>query len=223
MSRIAGALDPGVDLAPTDDPLLRRLAIPVIVAVVTAVIVLTAIVVKSQSAWHLLGVGGGIVEAEYYPLTAFVVTLATMRGPAVGWAAGSALLYHVATAVGIPGGFRLWKVVLTLVYLGLGSLPVLAYHVIFGSPLLGLPREGLVITLRERYPDAHWLLVSAHPFIDSSVILLAVAFLGALWFTGGAPRGSRRVQTVLALAVIGTSLAVALSLAIHSTLVHIRF
>ena len=51
---------------------------------------------------------------------------------------------------------------------------------------------------------------------------LAVIFLGALWGLGEAMRRTMLVRTVLALALLGTSLAVALSLAIHSTLVHIR-
>jgi hypothetical protein len=47
-------------------------------------------------------------------------------------------------------------------------------------------------------------------------------FLGLLWGTGERAREHRGVQALLALALLGTSMAVALSLAIHSILVHIR-
>jgi hypothetical protein len=108
------------------------------------------------------------------------------------------------------------------VYLGLVTLPGLVYHVLFGGALLGLPRTGLAPGLAAEYPDAHWLLVRAHPVIDLGVVPLGLVFLGVLWGASEAARRTLWVQIVLALALLGTSLTLALSLAIHSTLVHIR-
>lgn len=65
--------------------------------------------------------------------------------------------------------------------------------------LFGLSRTGLEPWLLERYPDAHWLIFSAHPVVDVSLIPLGVIFLAVLWFTGDSPRQSRLVQIVLAL------------------------
>jgi len=192
------------------------------IAIVVVVGLLLAVVAGSRSAWQLLGVGRGLVSPESYHLSAFVVLLATTFGQAVGWAAGGGIAYYVMTLLGFPRAFSTWQLALTIVYIGLGAFPLLVYHMLFGSPLLGLPREGLEGWLLANYPDAHWLLISLHPWVDGAVIPLGLVFLGLLWFTGDRPRRSRLVQTGLALALLGTSLAVALSLGIHSTIVHIK-
>lgn len=200
---------------------LVGLVVPAALAAAAVTVVLAAIVLASRSAWTLLGAGRGLVPEEYYPLWGFVLTLLTTFGQAVGWAAGSGVAYYALTRLGMRPSLS-WKLAMSLVYVGLGGLPLAVYHGLFGGPLLGLPREGLEQMLEAQYPDAYWLLVSLHPLIDGSVAPLAVAFLGLLWFTGDRPRQSRVVQTLIAVALLGTSLAVALSLAIHSTLVHIR-
>jgi hypothetical protein len=111
---------------------------------------------------------------------------------------------------------------MSIVYVGLAGLPLTAYHVLFGRPLLDMPNVGLQEWVARHYPDAAWLLFSAHPVIDFSLVPLGLIFLAALWGTGARPMRSRAVQTVLAVALLGTSLAVALSLGIHSMLVHVR-
>jgi len=103
----------------------------------------------------------------------------------------------------------------------LGALPLLAFHLAFGQPLLGMPREGLAERLGREYPDAYRLLFTLHPAIDLSVIPLAAIFYAVLWRL--APERSAPARYGVAVSLIATSLAVALSLAIHSTLVHIRF
>ena len=207
-------------------PVLRgtpqRLVIPVLISLLVATGLLLAIVAASRSAWQILGMGHGLVPPESYHVSAFVVLLATTLGQAVGWAAGSGVAYYLMTLAGFPRGFFTWKLAMTIVYLGLGAVPVFIYHVLFGSPLLGLPRQGIEGWLLANNPDAHWLLIQLHPWVDGSVIPLGIVFLGLLWFTGNAPRRNRLVQTALSLALLGTSLAVALSLGIHSTIVHIR-
>jgi hypothetical protein len=223
MSRLVSALESPTDVVPEPTDLARRLVIPVLISVVILAVVLAVIVGASESAWHMLGVGRGLVPPEYYHVSGFVIVLATMLGQAIGWAGGSALLYHLLTLAGFARAFSSWKVSMTIVYVGLGALPLLVYHVLFGGPLLGLPRQGLEDWLLTRAPDAYRLLVTAHPLVDGSVIPLGAVFLGLLWFGGEALRRSRPVLTVMALALLGTSLAVALSLAIHSTLAHLKF
>jgi hypothetical protein len=49
-----------------------------------------------------------------------------------------------------------------------------------------------------------------------------IVFLGVLWKFGERVQRDPVYQTILALALLGTSFVVALSLAIHSTLVHVR-
>lgn len=198
------------------------LLVPIAVAVAVVTLVLLAVVAASRSAWELLGAGRGLVSEDYYHVWGFVITLATTFGQAVGWAGGSALVYHVLTRLGLPPGLPSARMAMSLVYLGLGVAPLALYHVLFGAPLLGLPRVGLEEFLKAQYPDAHWLLIRAHPVIDWAVLPLGALFLGLLWLTGERVRTSRSVQLGLALGVLGTALAVALSLAIHSTLVHIR-
>jgi hypothetical protein len=222
MSTVERAIDSERDLGPVIPRTLQRLIVPALIAIVVAGAVLLAIVSGSVSAWQILGVGHGLVPPEYYHVSAFVVLLATMVGQAVGWAGGSAISYAVLITIGFPRGFFSWKLAMTIVYVGLGAFPLLFYHVLYGSPLLDLPRQGLEAWLFANHPDAHWLLIRLHPWVDGSVIPLGLIFLGFLWFTADAPRRSRLVQTVLSVAVVGTSLAVALSLGIHSALVHIR-
>jgi hypothetical protein len=162
------------------------------------------------------------VPEAWYPVSGFVVVLATTFGQAAGWAAASALLYYLMTLVGPTAGWGTARLVMSVAYLGLAGLPSLVFHGLFGQWLLGLPRTGLVEWLATHYPDAHWLLIRAHPFIDLALIPLGLVFLGLLWGAGDTVRRSRAAQTVAALALLGTSLALALSMAIHSTLVHIR-
>jgi hypothetical protein len=126
------------------------------------------------------------------------------------------------TLLGIPATWPTVRFAMTVVYVGLLVLPLLVYHALFGGWLLGIPRAGLPDWLATHHPDARWLLITAHPIVDLSLVPLAVVFLAALWGGGGRIRQSAVLQTVAALALLGTSLAVALSLAIHSTLVHVR-
>jgi hypothetical protein len=111
---------------------------------------------------------------------------------------------------------------MAVVYLVLGPLPLLFYHILYGGWLLGMPRGGLGEWLAENHPSARWLLIYAHPVVDFSLIPLAAIFLGILWKYGDRLRRETTLQTVLALTILGTSVAVALSLATHSMLVHAR-
>jgi hypothetical protein len=111
---------------------------------------------------------------------------------------------------------------MTAVYLGFAGIPFLFFHILYGGWLLGMPREGLEEWLAANHPGAYWLLIYAHPVIDFSLIPLAAVFLGILWMYGERVQREQRLQMVLALSLFGTSLAIALSLAIHSTLAHAR-
>lgn len=194
----------------------------VALAAMAVILTLAGTVAASRSAWELLGAGRGFVPEAYYPHWAFVLLLGTTFGQAVGWAGGSALLYHVLARTGVATGWAAARLAMSAVYLGLAGLPLLVYHLLFAAWLLGLPRDGLDRWIAERHPDAYWLLVTAHPAIDLSLLPLGLVFLGVLWGTGPPMRGGLARQLVLALTLLLTSLAVALSLAIHSTLVHIR-
>lgn len=222
MSTVASLMDSERELGPVVRGTPRRLVIPVLISLLVATGLLLAIVTASRSAWQILGMGHGLVPPEYYHVSAFVVLLATTLGQAVGWTAGSGVAYYLMTLAGFPRAILTWKLAMTIVYLGLGAVPVVVYHVLFGAPLLGLPRQGLEGWLLANNPDAHWLLIQLHPWVDGSVVPLGIVFLGLLWFTGNAPGRNRLVQMALSLALLGTSLAVALSLGIHSTIVHIR-
>ncbi len=195
---------------------------PVLIAVAVATIVLAIIVGTSKSAWFLLGAGRGFVPEEYYHLMAFVLLLGTTFGQAVGWAGGSVVGYYAMRLVGFGSGWTTARIAMSLVYVGLAGLPISVYEVFYGKGLLGLPRLGLDEWLAQNYPEARWLLITGHPIVDWSLLPLGVVFLGLLWGFGERVRRERVLQTILALAVLGTSLAVALSLGIHSTLVHIR-
>lgn len=199
-----------------------RVWVPVVIAAAAVTVLLLIVVATSKSAWFLLGAGRGLVPEGYYHVSGFVLVLATAFGQAIGWAGGSAVLFYVMTLVGFRATWTTARIAMSLVYLGLGAFPLLVYHVLYGQWLLGIPRTGLDEWLAQNYPDARWLVISAHPIVDLSLIPLAVVFLGLLWGFGERVQRNLGLQTVLALALLGTSLAVALSLAIHSTLVHIR-
>jgi hypothetical protein len=201
----------------------RVLASAALAAVVTGFLAF-ALTMRAPSAWQLLGAGRGLVPEAYYPYSGFVVILATTLGQVVGWAAGSALAAYVLSLVlRRPWSLGLLRIGMGLVYVGLSVLPLGVYHGLFGQPLLGLPREGLEPGLRARYPDAHWLLFTAHPVIDLALLPLGVLVLLTLWRVSD--RGLRHPATLflLVLLVLLTSLAVALSLGIHSVLAHTRF
>jgi hypothetical protein len=196
--------------------------LPVAVAAAAVTLVLLIVVAASKSAWILLGAGRGLVPEEYYHVSAFLLLLGTTFGQAVGWAGGSAIGYYVMTLVGFGPTWRTVRIAMSLVYVGLAGFPLLVYEILYGKWLLDIPRVGLEEWLATNYPDAYWLLIKAHPVVDYSLIPLGVVVLGILWGLGERVQRDPILQTVLALALLGTSLAVALSLGIHSTLVHIR-
>jgi hypothetical protein len=208
--------------SPPETPEVRAPWGPAAIAGVIAALAVAAIVATTPSVWSLLGAGRGLVPDAYYPVSGFVLVLATTVGQVLGWAGGSALLVHVLGLAGYPATWLRVRLAMSVVYLGLAALPLGVYHVLAGGWLLGLPRIGLAEWLEANHPDARWLLLTAHPVIDLSLIPLAALFLLSLWGALGDARRSRAAQTVAAVALVGTSLAVALSLAIHSTLVHIR-
>jgi hypothetical protein len=219
---------PGVDrhavtraVEPPRAPGAARFVGPAALALALAAVALALVVNGTRSAWTLLAAGRGVVPEAYYPAWAFVLIFATTLGQAVGWAGGSGIGYWVLTRLGFPPGAFSWKLAMSLVYLGLGGLPLLVFHVIFGRPLLGMPRESLAARLAADYPDAHLLVITLHPLVDLAVIPLGLLFLALVWASG--PERSTPARYAVALTVIATSLAVALSLAIHSTLVHLRF
>lgn len=201
---------------------LRPWARAAIIAATTVTILLMLIVATSKSAWLLLGAGRGFIPEEYYHLWGFVLELGTVFGQAVGWAGGSGIAFYVMTLVGFRASWTTVRLAMSIVYVGLAVLPFSAYHILYGGWLLGMPRVGLDEWLTQNYPDARWLLITAHPMIDLSLVPLAAIFLGILWKFGDRAQRDPTLQTVLALSLLGTSLAVALSLGIHSALVHIR-
>lgn len=201
---------------------LRPWGRPALIAAAAVTILLLMIVVTSKSAWLLLGAGRGFVPEEYYHVWGFVLTLGTVFGQAVGWAGGSAVAFYFMTIVGFPATWTTARLAMSIVYLGLAGLPLSVYHIFYGGWLLNMPRVGLNEWLAANYPDAYWFLIYAHPVVDLSLIPLGIVFLGILWWFGERVQRDSLLQTVLALTLLGTSLAVALSLAIHSTLVHIR-
>jgi hypothetical protein len=199
-----------------------RAGVSVGLAAVVVAALLLWVVARSRSAWVLLGAGHPLVPEPYLPVSGYFLVLATTFGQALGWAAGSALIVHVLWRLGIPCSWTIARGAMSAVYLGLAAGPLVAYHLLYGGWLLGLPRDDVPTWLAAHHPDARWLLVTMHPVIDGSLGPLAALFLGLLWLTGEAPRRSAVLQALLALALLGTCLAVALSLAIHSTLTHIR-
>ncbi|MGH7831584.1 MAG: hypothetical protein ACREP8_15570 [Candidatus Binatia bacterium] len=203
-------------------PWLEMFRRPVGIAVIAVTILLLIIVATSPSAWWLLGAGRGLVSEEYYPVWGFILTFGTLFGQAVGWAAGSAIAYYLMTLFGFPPGWATARLAMSIVYLGLAALPLSVYHIFYGGWLLSIPRAGLYEWLAESYPSAYWLLAYAHPVIDLSLIPLGIVFLGILWKYDERLQREPAYRTALALSLLGTSLAVALSLAMHSMLVHTR-
>lgn len=201
----------------------RGVARAIMLAAVAIAAVTLVIVLGTASAWRLLGVGRGLVPEALYPLSGFLIILATTYGQAVGWAAGSFLLaYAVGVLTGRPVTSRGARAAMIVVYVGLAAVPLAAYHVLFGPPLLGLEREGLAEWLRAGHPGAYVLLYWLHPLVDLSLVPLGIAVIWILWWTSDAALSSPRLQLILALCVLATSLAVALSLGIHSIFAHIR-
>jgi hypothetical protein len=203
-------------------PWLEMLRRPVAVAVGAAAILLLVIVAASKPAWDLLGAGRGFVPEELYPASGFLLVLGTTLGQVVGWAMGVAIAVYAVHLAGFPPTWNTVRLAMAVVYLGLVVLPLLVFHFLFGGWLLGLPHAGISAWLADHHPFARWLLIDAHPVIDLSMIPLAAIFLGILWQYAERVQRESTLQTVLALALVGTSLAVALSLAIHSILVHIH-
>lgn len=199
-----------------------RLAAPAVTALIVAAVLLAVVVATSPSTFGLLGAGRGLIAEDYYPAWGFLLVLAVVLGQVIGWAAGSALVFYLLTLAGLAPGWRTAQLAMTLVYLGLVGLPLLLYHALFGDWLLGLARPGVPEWLSQHYPDAYWLLIAAHAPIDLALIPLTIAFLLLLWGLGDRTPRLPGVQTLLWLVVSLSSLAVALSLTIHATLVHIR-
>jgi len=178
--------------------------------------------VASKPAWDLLGAGRGFVPEELYSVSGFLLVLGTTLGQAIGWAMGVAIAIYVINLFGFPLTWHTARWTMSAIYLGLVALPLLVFHVLYGDWLLGIPRTGISEWLAENHPLARWLVIYAHPVIDLSLIPLAAIFLGILWKYGERLQREISLQTALALTLLGTSLAVALSLAIHSILVHLR-
>jgi len=195
---------------------------PTVLASLAVTILLAFIVAASKPAWALLGAGRGFIPEGYYHLWGFVLLFGTLFGQAVGWAGGSAIGYYVMTVVGFPAGWATARLAMSIVYLGLVVFPLSVYHHLYGGWLLNMPRVGLGEWLTANHPGARWLLISAHPIIDYSLIPLAALFLGLLWWFGERVERNPLYQMIAAVLLLLTSLAVALSLGIHSTLIHIR-
>lgn len=195
---------------------------PVVIAAVAVTILLLVIVAVSHSAWSLLGVGRGYVPENLYPVSGFAVVFGLTFGHAAAWTIGSGVIFYFMTLFGSGANWVTTRIAMGIAYLALGPLPLLIFHIFFGGTLLGMPRAGLGEWLAESHPSAHWLLIYAHPVIDLSVIPLAAVFVGILWQYGDRLQRETNLQTALALTLLGTSLAVALSVAIHSTLAHAR-
>jgi hypothetical protein len=214
---------PGIRLEPIEyrrwfDLLWR----PVLIAVATLTILLLLIVTASQPAWSILGVGRGFVPEQFYPVSGFFVVFGLTVVHAIVWAIGSVVAFYLMTLFRYEATWKTARLAMAVVYLVLGPLPLLLYHALYGGSLLGMPRAGLGEWLAESHPDARWLLIYAHPIIDFLVIPLGAIFLWVLWKYGERVQRDASLQTVLALSLLGTSLTVALSLAIHSMLVHAR-
>lgn len=195
---------------------------PVLIAAAAVAVLLLIIVAASHSAWSLLGIGRGFVPEELYPMSGFAMVLALTFGHAIVWAIGSIIVFYLMIFWGYGETWKTACNAMAVAYLVLGPLPLLLYHLLYSGWLLGMPRAGLSEWLAENHPSARWLLIYAHPVIDFSVVVLAAIFLGILWKYGDRVQREINLQTALALTLLGTSLAVALSLAIHSMLVHAR-
>jgi hypothetical protein len=203
-------------------PWLGRLWRPVVIAAAVVTILLLVIVAASHSAWSLLGIGRGFVPEELYALSGFAIVFALTFGHAAAWAIGSGVVFYVMTLFGFGANWAAARIAMGVAYLALGPLPLLLFHILYAGALLGMPRAGLGEWLVAEHPSASWFLITAHPIIDFSLIPLGLIFLGLLWQYSARPERERAFQTALALSLLGTSLAVALSIAIHSTLAHAR-
>jgi hypothetical protein len=195
---------------------------PVLLASVIVTLLLAAVVQVTWSAWFLLAAGRGFVPETLYPVWGFVVTLGTVFGQAVGWAGGSLVAFYLMTLFGFPANWPTARVAMSLVYLGLAAVPLSAYHLLYGGWLEGMPRVGFEEWLKVNQPDAYRLLTYIHPVVDRLVLPLAIVFLAILWKYGDKLDRHPIYHELLALSLLGTSFAVALSLASHSILVHIR-
>ncbi len=195
---------------------------PIAIAAAAVTILLLIIVVASHPAWSILGLGRGLVPESFYPVSGFFLVVSLTFGHAIVWVAASIIVFYLMVFLKYGNTWETARNAMAVVYLVLGPLPLLLYHILYGGWLLGVPRGGLGEWLADNHPGARWLLIYAHPVIDFSVIPLAAIFLGILWKYGDRLQRETTLQTVLALIILGTSLAVALSLAIHSTLVHAR-
>jgi hypothetical protein len=200
----------------------QRFMLSFMIAAIVTTALAVLVVFTSQSAWQALGIGRGLVAPEQYHYTALLVLLGTTFGQCIGWAAGSALLVYVWLLFGSAMTLRVVQMSMSIVYCGLAVMPWFFYHLLFGQPLAGLPRPGMAAWVQQHYADAYWLLFPGHRVTDLLIIPLLVAVLGLLW--GGGERVLRRagMQTLLLCLILLTSLAVALSLGIHATLVHLR-
>ncbi|MEX0805418.1 MAG: hypothetical protein WD688_19185 [Candidatus Binatia bacterium] len=201
---------------------LDRFWQPVLIAAAIVTVLLLIIVAVSHPAWSLLGIGRGLVPEELYPVSGFAIVFALTFAHAVGWAIGSGVVFYIMTLFGSGANWVNARIAMGVAYLFLGPLPLLLFHILYGGALLGMPRAGLPEWLAAEHPGANWFLITAHPIIDFSLIPLGLIFLGLLWKYSERIERERRFQTALALSPLGTSLAVALSIAIHSTLVHAR-
>jgi hypothetical protein len=195
---------------------------PVVIAAAAVTLLLIIIVAASYPAWSILGLGRGLVPEGFYPLSGFFLVVGLTFGHAIAWAIGSVIVFYLMMFLRSGDTWEIARNAMAAVYLVVGPLPLLLYHILYSGWLLGMPRAGLSEWLAENHPGARWLLIYAHPVIDFSVIPLAAIFLGILWKYGERLQRETILQTALALTILGTSLAVALSLAIHSMLVHAR-
>ena len=195
---------------------------PVLVASVIVTLLLAAVVAATWSAWFLLAAGRGFIPEPLYPVWGFVITLGTVFGQAVGWAGGSLVAFYLMTLVGFPANWPTARMAMSIVYLGLAAVPLSAYHFLYGGWLENMPRVGFEKWLAANQPDAYRLLVYVHPVVDRLVLPLAIVFLAILWKYGDKLDRHPLYHQLLAFSLLGTSFAVALSLAMHSILVHIR-
>jgi len=195
---------------------------PVLIAVATVAVVLLIIVTASLPAWSILGAGRGLVPEQLYPLSGFFLVLGLTIGHTIVWGIGSVAVCYALTLAGYKPAWETARNAMAGVYLLVGPIALLVFHALYGGWLLGMPRVGLEEWLAENHPDARWFLVYAHPAVDFSLIPLAAIFLLVLWKYGDRIERETPLQAVLALTVLGTSLAVVLSLAMHSMLVHTR-
>lgn len=196
---------------------------PIVIAVVAVTILLLIIVATSYPAWSILGLGRGLVPESLYPVSGFLLVVGLTFGHSIAWAALSVIFFYLMLSFLKRGNtWETGRNAMAVAYFVFGPLPLLLYHILYGGWLLGMPRGGLGEWLGENHPGARWLLIYAHPVVDFSVIPLAAIFLGILWKYGDRLQRETNLQTALALTILGTSFAVALSLAIHSMLVHAR-